>query len=95
MPRKPGKVPSYCRHKHSGQAVVRINGRDHYLGEYGSSDSHERYQRLIAEWRENQAVNSQSRRPVSTVDLSITACCWPTGGTPRTTTPRTANRPKN
>ena len=35
MPRKPAKVPSYCRHKHSGQAVVRIGGRDHYLGEYG------------------------------------------------------------
>jgi len=51
MPRKPGKVPSYCRHKHSGQAVVRIDGRDRYLGRYGTPDSHETYERLVAEWR--------------------------------------------
>ena len=51
MPRKPGKVPSYCHHKASGQAVVRINGRDRYLGEYGSPESHQEYERLVAEWR--------------------------------------------
>ncbi|WP_417847301.1 hypothetical protein [Thalassoglobus sp.] len=38
MPRKP-KVPSYCLHKASGQAVVRINGRDHYLGLYGTDSA--------------------------------------------------------
>lgn len=51
MPRKPGKVPSYCLHKHSGRAVVRIDRRDHYLGEFGSSASHQRYEELIAAWR--------------------------------------------
>jgi len=53
MPHKRGKVPSYCRHKASGQAVVRIADRDHYLGEYGSPESHEEYERRIAEWRAN------------------------------------------
>ena len=48
MPRTPGKVPSYCHHKASGRAVVRIDGRDHYLGQYGCDDSHAEYQRLIA-----------------------------------------------
>lgn len=49
MPGRPRRVPQYCRHKASGQAVVRIAGRDRYLGAYGSPESHERYQRLLAE----------------------------------------------
>ena len=39
MPPLKGKVPSYCLHKRSGRAVVRLNGKDHYLGEYGSPES--------------------------------------------------------
>jgi hypothetical protein len=54
MPRKAGKVPSYCRHKRSGQAVVRIDGKDHYLGPFGSPESHDQYERHIAEWRARQ-----------------------------------------
>lgn len=42
-------VPRYSRHS-SGQARVRINGRTHYLGKYGSPASREKYGRLIAEW---------------------------------------------
>ena len=56
MPRRSGKVPSYCHHKSSGRAVVRIDGRDHYLGPYGSSESYERYARLIAEWRTSRVA---------------------------------------
>ncbi len=51
MPRKAVKVPSYCRHRASGKAVVRINGRDHYLGAYFSSESYEEYEQHVAEWR--------------------------------------------
>ncbi len=65
MPRKPGKVPSYCRHKASGQAVVRINGSDHYLGPYGSPDSHNEYGRLIAEWRVAQLEASRAGNTAS------------------------------
>ena len=43
------KVPSYTRHKASGRAVVRLHGRDHYLGPDGGPESHERYARLIAQ----------------------------------------------
>lgn len=56
MPRKPGKIPSYSRHKHSGQAVVRLDGQDRYLGPYGSEESYERYQRAINEWRVNRTA---------------------------------------
>src|SRR5262245_46088401 len=44
------KVPSYRLHKPTGQAVVRLNGRDHYLGKYRSEASRSEYDRLIAEW---------------------------------------------
>lgn len=50
MPHLKGKVPSYCLHKNSGRAVVRLNGKDHYLGKYGSPESQEEYQRLIRLW---------------------------------------------
>lgn len=53
MSRNSKKVPSYCLHKASGRAVVKLNGRDHYLGPFGSDESHEAYQRLIAAWRVN------------------------------------------
>ena len=37
---RPRKIPSYGRHKASGQAVVCINGRDVYLGKYGTPESY-------------------------------------------------------
>jgi hypothetical protein len=58
MPAKSARVPSYCRHKASGQAVVRLDGRDHYLGPYGTDESHERYALIIARW---QAAGTTSR----------------------------------
>src|SRR4051812_11343434 len=50
------RTPSYCHHKATAQAVVRIDGRDHYLGKFGSSESHAEYNRLIAEWYANANV---------------------------------------
>lgn len=37
MPRK--KKPGYSNHKPSGQAYVRIDGKDHYLVSYDSPES--------------------------------------------------------
>ena len=42
--------PSYLLHQRSGQARVRIDGKDHYLGKYGTPESRDRYDELIAEW---------------------------------------------
>jgi integrase len=47
---KSGSLPTYRLYKRTGQAVVTLDGRDHYLGPHGSPESHEAYQRLIAEW---------------------------------------------
>ena len=44
------RTPSYRLHKGSGQAVVTLNGADHYLGKFGSTVSKDEYNRIIGEW---------------------------------------------
>lgn len=53
------RIPKYRLHKGSGQALVQIDGERIYLGKYGSPESEEKYQRLIAEW----LVSKQERKP--------------------------------
>ena len=51
MPRTSGaSIPSYRKHRPSGQAVVTIGGRDFYLGPHGTKASRLEYDRLITEW---------------------------------------------
>lgn len=42
------RLPGYCRRRTS--AIVRIGGRVHYLGAYGSPGSRRLYDRLVAGW---------------------------------------------
>lgn len=44
------RQPSYRLHKPSGQAVVTIAGKDHYLGVYDSKASRAEYARLLKQW---------------------------------------------
>ena len=44
------RVPSCRLHKTSGRAVIRLNGRDIYLGKYGAPESEAKYNRVISEW---------------------------------------------
>ena len=51
MPRTSGRsIPAYRKHRPTGQAVVTISGRDHYLGPSGTKASKIEYDRLIGEW---------------------------------------------
>jgi integrase len=50
MPRLGNRVPTYRKHKQSGQAILTINGRDHLLGPHGTKASKLEYDRLITEW---------------------------------------------
>ncbi len=49
----PVRVPSYRRHKPSGQAVVTLNGRDVYLGKWRTKASRDEYERVVGEWLAN------------------------------------------
>lgn len=50
MPRLTNAVPKYRKHRASGQAIVTITGRDHYLGPHGTKASKAEYDRLVTEW---------------------------------------------
>ena len=58
---KSPRVPSYRLHKPSGRAVVRLNGRDIYLGKHGTPESHAEYERVISQWLANQRIAPAGR----------------------------------
>lgn len=60
MVRKPNVFPSYLRHS-SGQARIRVNGRDILLGLYGSDESRVRYGQLIAQLAGGVPVDPMAR----------------------------------
>lgn len=61
------RVPAYRRHKSTGQAVVTLDGRDFYLGRFGTPDSRAEYDRLVSEWL---ARGRRLPRPAS--DMTVT-----------------------
>jgi integrase len=50
MPKLTTSVPKYRKHRASGQAIVTINGRDHYLGPHNSKASKVQYDQLVNQW---------------------------------------------
>jgi hypothetical protein len=71
MPRLSHARPKYRKHKASGQAVVTLNGRDHYLGPYGSRASRTLYDRLTSEW----VLNGRSLQPPRDEGISVVELC--------------------
>src|SRR4051794_12762740 len=61
------RTPSYRHHRPSNQAVVTLDGRDIYLGRYGSPNSRAEYDRLLAEW-----LSNGRRLPAPVVGSDIT-----------------------
>ena len=64
-------VPADTYHRASGQARVRIAGRDIYLGLYGSAESRERYARIIAE-RAVEPVSDSKSTSIAVADPDMT-----------------------
>lgn len=66
--------PSYLLHKPSGQARIRIDGRDIYLGKYDSPESRAAYDRLVNEWKQSGRVIGPNDVPIgATIDELILA----------------------
>ncbi len=63
------RLPKYRRHRAKGLAVVTLDGRDHYLGKYGSAESREKYRRLTAEWMLNGGALPVSRGDVTVAEV--------------------------
>lgn len=63
------RIPSYRRHKSSGQAIVTLNGRDHLLGRYETVASRQKYNRLITEWLTNDRRLPEPDAPVKVAEV--------------------------
>jgi integrase len=75
MPRlSASSVPKYRKHRASGQAVVTLGGRDHYLGPHGSKVSRLEYDRLVYEWL---AAGRRIEQPAQSVTVAeVVAAYW-------------------
>ena len=72
MTNRSRKIPKYRHYKPKNLAVVRIDGKDHYLGPHGSEESFERYHRLVAEWLSRpESGTSTAPPPISSPPLTI------------------------
>lgn len=71
MPRTKG-VPSYCLHRPTGQARVRIGGKDHYLGPHGSEESKRKYEQLVRKLIADRAKDEMRARVEIATDLTVT-----------------------
>jgi integrase len=75
-PRNP--VPTYSHHKPSGQARIRVAGKDVYLGPYGSAESKREYDRIRAELEVQAPIAAGGQvRPAKTVTVAeLVAAFW-------------------
>jgi len=97
MRSKTSHIPKYRHHKAKNLAVVSIDGRDIYLGEFDSPVSHEKYRRTVAEWlsaKDSGPVPAPetakgfwgvSRFIESYLKYALGKCIRTRGGTPRNT----------
>ena len=66
--------PKYRLHKASGKAVVSIHGKDHYLGQHGTRDSHTNYKLLIAGlWAKNEGLIPIIPAPSEAISVGLLA----------------------
>ena len=63
MPARTPRLPKYRHYKPKDLAVVRIDGRDIYLGKYNSPESQESYRRIMAEWLAARPLPTTAGRP--------------------------------
>lgn len=66
-------VPKYRKHRASGQAVVTIGGRGHYLGPHNSETSIAAYDRIVAECL--AAGRDHTRMPGFEEHISVATLC--------------------
>jgi hypothetical protein len=94
------REPSLRLHQPSQQAVVTINGKDHYLRPWGSRRAQVEYERLTGEWSADAGVIKAAERAVTGAECArISEVCGhvlcglePGGGTDSPRTPAAGSR---
>ncbi|MEZ6195179.1 MAG: hypothetical protein R3F20_05535 [Planctomycetota bacterium] len=74
MTRKP--IPQLVHHRPSGRARVRLNGRDFYLGPWGSPEAQEAYDRTIAEYLSHGRTIPAERREADLTISELILAFW-------------------
>ena len=67
------RTPRYLLHKATGQARVRINGKDLYLGKHGSPESRAKYDEVVAEWLRDNREGHKHRLTIGELSLQYMA----------------------
>lgn len=70
MPKKT-KQPKYTLHKASGNAIVRINGKQIYLGKYDSPESFDAYDRAILQWKQENDFSGKHSTTIGQLCLAF------------------------
>jgi integrase len=73
---KPRRIPKYRLNSTTDRACVELNGHVHWLGQFGSEESRQKYDRLIAEWLAN-GRHVPERKPAADVTvIELIARFW-------------------
>jgi hypothetical protein len=72
MPRLIAATPKYRLHRASGQAMVTLAGKDHYLGPWKSKASRLEYDRLVGEWL---AAGRPTSAPSTVQEITVSEVC--------------------
>lgn len=64
------RPPKYCQNKATGRAYVTVNGRRIYLGAFGSDESYQQYESVLAQLRAGEMPGIDRKRgdPELTID---------------------------
>lgn len=76
MARPRAAFPALCRHKGTGQAVVTIDGHQHYLGKHGTPESKTAYERVILEWKALGTTPASRPAPRGLTVRAMFAAYW-------------------
>ena len=75
------RIPSYCRHRGTGQAYVVLSGKTIYLGKYGTAESKAEYHRQVGEWQTAgcnlpSSADDRSVNEIILAYLPVFVFCW-------------------
>jgi len=74
MPRLKNSLPKYRKKSVRGRTygVVTLDGKDHYVGDYGTETSKRDYDRLIAEWLANgRCLPNKTEQAITITNLIV------------------------
>ena len=56
------RIPSYRQHKPIGQARVKLDSKDNWLGIYGTKASKDKYDAIVTDWLATADVGAKCAR---------------------------------